>query len=77
MLFLHDYFSRFHKIKTRTSIKNLRQSFLNLNVFYNCEKFYNREMNIERDISVQKKVVKKSIFKFSPSRFVTFLPIII
>ena len=33
MLFFSHYFSRFHKIKTRTYIKNLRHSSLDQNVF--------------------------------------------
>ena len=32
LLFFHNYFSRFHKIKSRTYIKNLRHYSLQLNV---------------------------------------------
>ena len=63
-LFFHDYFSRIHKIKTRTYINNLRQGSLHINVFYKYVKSYDWEMNIKRDISVQKIKVKKSNFKF-------------
>ena len=39
-LFFHDYFSRIHKIKTRTYKKNLRHVSLYINVFYKYVKFY-------------------------------------
>ena len=34
-----NYFSRFHKIKSRTYIKNLRDPSLQMNVFCRCVKF--------------------------------------
>ena len=54
LIFFHDYFSRFHKIKTRTYIKNLRHGSLHMNVFYKYVQFYVWEINIKGDTLVQK-----------------------
>ena len=40
LLFFHDYFSRFHKIKTKTYIMNLRHRSLQMNVFHGYVKFH-------------------------------------
>ena len=67
--FFHYYFSRFHKIKTRTYIKNLRHGSLQINVFYMYVKFHGWEMIIKGDILVQKIKVRKSIFRFLTPSF--------
>ena len=69
LYFFQDYFSRFHKMKTRAYIRNMRHRSLHTNVFYNCVKFYVWEMNINGDILVQKIKVKKYIFKFLAPSF--------
>ena len=48
----HDYFSTFHKIKTRTLIKDLRHGSLHINVFFKYVKFCVWKIDIKRDISV-------------------------
>ena len=70
-------FLDFIKSKLRPKKKILRHGSLHLNALCRFMKFYGCEMNIKRDILVQKIKVKKSIFKFLPPRFVTFLPIVI
>ena len=40
LLFFHNYFSRFHKIESRTYIKNLRYSSLHMNVLCRYVKFH-------------------------------------
>ena len=45
-----DYFSTFHRIKTRTYIKHLRHRSLQMDVFYGCLKFLVWEMIIKRNI---------------------------
>ena len=57
-------FSRFHKIKTRAYLKNLRHASLHINVFYEYVKLYVWEISIRGDILVQKIKVKKYIFQF-------------
>ena len=69
LLFFYNYFSRFHKIKSRTYIKNMRHGSLQMNVFSRCVKFHTWEMIIKGDILVQKIKVKKSIFMFPDPSF--------
>ena len=57
-LFFHDYFSRFHKIKTRTYIQNLRHYSLHANVLYRHVKSYDWKIINDGDILVQKTKVK-------------------
>ena len=59
LLFCHDYFSIFQEIKTRTYIKNLRQSFLHMNSLIKHVKCYVWEMNIKR-IKVKNKFSSSS-----------------
>ena len=67
--FFHYYFSRFHKIKTRAYIKNLRHGSLYTNVLYMYVKWYAWEINIKGDIPVQKIKVEKYIFQFLTPSF--------
>ena len=69
LLIFHNYFSRFHKIKSRTYIKNLRHGSLQMNVLCRYMKFPAWEMIIKGDILVQKIKVKKSIFIFPDPSF--------
>ena len=64
LLFFHNYFSRFHKIKSRTYIKNLRHGSLQMNVLCGYVKFHAWGMINKGDILVQKIKVKKSFFIF-------------
>ena len=75
--FFHNYFSRFHKIKTKAYIQNLRHGSLHTSVFYEYVKFYAWEINIKGDILVQKIKVKTCIFQFLTPQVVTSLPICI
>ena len=59
LLFLHSYFSRFHKIKSRTYIENLRHSSLQMNVLSGYVKFHAWGMINKGDILVTKIKVKK------------------
>ena len=59
LLFFHDYFSRFHKMITRTYIKKLRHGSLQMNVSYGYQKFHPWEIINKGDILVQKIKVKK------------------
>ena len=65
----YNYFSRFHKIKSRSYIKNLRNGSLQMNVFCRHVNFHDWGMIIKGDILVQKIKVKKSIFKFLDPSF--------
>ena len=64
MSFFHTYFSKFHKTKTRTYIKNLRHGSLHLSVIYENLKFDVSKYIIKRDILIQKIYLKKSFFTF-------------
>ena len=64
LLFFHNYFSRFHKKKSRTCIKNLRHGSLQMNVLCRYVRFHAWGMITKGDISVQKIKVNKSIFTF-------------
>ena len=76
LLFFHNYFSRFHKIKSRIYIKNLRHSSLQMNVLCGYVKFHAWEMINKRDILAQKIKVKKSFFIFpNPSFHYLFINI--
>ena len=77
LLFLYDFFSRFHKIKTRKHIKNLRHGSFHMNVFYTVVKFCLWETNIKGDMLVKKIKVKKSIFQFLTPSFMNSLAIFI
>ena len=68
-IFSHNYFSRFHKIKFRTYIKNLRQGSLQMNVLCGYVKFHAWGMINKGDILVQKIKVKKPIFIFLAPSF--------
>ena len=50
-----------YKIKTRTSINNLRHASLDMNVYLKCSKFGSCRTNIKRDMHVQKIKVEKSL----------------
>ena len=65
----NDYFSRYHKIKTRTYIKNLRHGSLQMNVFYGYVKLHPWEIIDKGDILVQKIKVKKNTFRFPAPSF--------
>ena len=67
--FFHYYFSRFHKIKSRTYIKNLRHCSLQRNVLCRYVKFHAWGMINNGDILIQKIKVKKSIFIFPDPSF--------
>ena len=69
LLFFHNYFPRFHKIKSRTYITILRHSSHQMNVFCMCVKFQAWGMVNKGDILVQKIKVKKSIFIFPDPSF--------
>ena len=69
LIIFHNYFSRFHKIKSRTYIKNLRHGSLQMNVLCRYMKFLAWEMINKGDILVQKIKVKKSIFIFPDPSF--------
>ena len=67
--FFHYYFSRFHKIKSRTYIKNLRRSSLQSNVLCRYVKFHAWGMINNGDILIQKIKVKKTIIIFPDPSF--------
>ena len=69
ILFFHNYFSRFHKIKFRTYIKNVRHCPLQMNVLCRYVKLHAWEMIIKGNILVQKIKVKKSISIFPDPPF--------
>ena len=62
LLIFHTYFSRFHKMKSRTYFKILRNSSLQMNVLCRYVKFQAWGMINEGDILVQKVKVKKIYF---------------
>ena len=53
--FFHDYFSSFHKTKTRNYIKTRRHCSLKMTVLIRHLKFYTCNTNIKGDILVKKK----------------------
>ena len=61
-IIFHNYFSRFHTIKSRTYVKNLRNLSLQTNVLCGYVKFHAWGMIYKGDILVQKIKVKKIIF---------------
>ena len=63
------FFSRFHKIKSGTYIKNLRHGSLQMNVLCRYVTFHAWGMIDKGDILVQKMKVKKSIFRFPDPSF--------
>ena len=67
--FFHNYSSRFHKIKSRTYIKNLRHDYLPMNVLCRYVKFHAWGMINKGDILIQRIKVKKSIFRFPDPSF--------
>ena len=77
LFFFHDYFSRFHQIKTRTYIQNLRHSSLHLNVLYRHVKFYDWKIINDGDILVQKIKVKNNFSVSRLSHFTACVPICI
>ena len=64
VIFLY-YFSRFHKIKTRPYIKDLRHSSLDQDVGYMYREFQLSIYHSKRDIDVQKIKVENAFFVFS------------
>ena len=71
--FFYDYFSTFHKIKTRTYIEILRHGSLQMNVFIRHVKFHTCNTVFEGDILDQKIKVEKSIFKFPTASILNLL----
>ena len=69
LLFFHNYFSRFHKIKSKKYIKKLRHGSLQMDVLCGYVKFHEWAMINKRDILVQKIKVKKSFFIFPNPSF--------
>ena len=69
LLFFHNYFSRFDKIKSRTYIKNLEHGSLQMNVNCMYMKSHVWEMIIKGVILVQRIKVKKSISIFPDLSF--------
>ena len=73
LLFFYKYFSKFHKMKSRTYIKNLRLCSLQMNVLCRYVKFHAWGLISKGDILFQKIKVKKSIFRFlDPSFYCLF-----
>ena len=60
----YDYFSRFHKIQTRTYIKILRHCSLQKNVLNTPERLQIRTIDSKKDILDQKIKVTKSVLNF-------------
>ena len=72
-IIFYDYFSIFHKIKTRTYIQILRHGSLQMNVFIRHVEFHTCKTIFEGDILDQKIKVKKLIFKFPTASILSFL----
>ena len=65
-LYILSYlFSKFHKTKYMSYIKNLRHNSLHLTVFYMLLKFQNCTFNTKRDIDVKKIKVKNVFFELT------------
>ena len=67
LIIFHNYFSRIHKIKSRTYIRNLRHSSLQMNVFCRYVNFHDWGIINKGDILVQKIKVKKINFQIPGS----------
>ena len=72
LLFLSIKISTFHKIKTRPSIKILRNASLHLYLMNACWKFEKLLLKSERDIHAQKMLVENQIFVFPDYYFSKF-----